>query len=160
MSLKGKFKQPLYKEDLVPVIKQGIFVAFVGGLFIGAVDLFISYLWGVSVVWMLCILMAYYLAKRIREAYVQYHIWYSIISVISFIIGFYFLNVVAHVGVLFVLNYTDVNLYLAQLDPLPYFWFLLPWQWFNPMYSVFSGLLNFIFFGLSIYYAYQYSIRR
>ena len=102
MSIKGKFKQPLYKEDLVPVLKEGIFVAFFGGLLIGALNLLITYLSSFSVVWMLCIIMAFYMAKRIRSAYVQYHIWYPIISVLFFILGVYLLNIVSQAGVLFV----------------------------------------------------------
>ncbi len=159
MSLKGKFRQPLYKEDLMPVIKQGIFVAFVGGLFIGAVDLLITYLTGLSVVWMLCMLMAFFLAKRIRNAYVQYHIWFSVISIIAFIIGFYFLNVVSYASVEFIFNNADIMTYLELLNPLPYFRFLLPWLWFSSP-SIFGSILSFLFFGLSLYYAYQYSIRR
>ncbi len=157
MSLKGKFKQKLYKEDLVPVIKQGIFVAFVGGLLIGAINLLVTYLSSFSVIWMLCIIMAFYIAKRIRNAYMQYHIWYSVIAILSFMIGFWWLNVVSNAGILFIYNVTDIYAYVSILDPLPYFSFLLPWTWFYNTQALISGILNFIFFGISIYYAYRNS---
>ncbi len=160
MSLKGQFKQQMYKEDLVPVIKQGIFVAFVGGLLIGAINLLALYLGGISIVWMLCILMAFYLAKRIKSAYIEYHIWYSIISVIFFIIGFYLLNVVSNAGFLFVLNYVDIHVYLQTLNPLPYFSFLLPLTWLGGWMNILNGALNFLFFGIAIYYAFSNSKKR
>lgn len=160
MSLKGQFKQKLYKEDLVPVIKQGIFVAFVGGLLIGAVNLLVLYLGGISVIWMLCIIMAFYLAKRVRNAYMQYHIWYPTISVIAFVLGFYLLNVVSHAGYLFVLNYVDMNVYLLTLNPIPYFSFLWPLTWFGSGSSLFNGIINFLFFGIAGYYAFKYSMKR
>lgn len=157
MSLKGKFRQKLYKEDLIPVIKQALFVAFVGGLLIGALNLLFVFLFSFSIVWMLCILMAYFLSKRIRQAYVEYHIVYSFISVIGFILGFYLLNVVSEAGLLFVFNVTNVESYLQLLNPLPYFWFLLPWQWLGSSSVLFKALINVLFFGIAIYYAYRYS---
>ena len=159
MSLKGKFKQPLYKEDLMPVIKQGIFVAFVGGLLIGGVNLLISYFESYSLVWFMSFLMAYFLAKRIRGAYVQYHIWYPIIAVISFIVGFYWSNIVAYGGVLIVLNYTEIQGYLAILNPIRYISFLLPWTWFGGFPVILSNLLSLLFFSYSIYFTYHYSQR-
>lgn len=160
MSLQGKFKQPLYKEDLMPVLKQGIFVAFIGGLLIGALNLLITYLAEASFVWILSFIMAYFLAKRIRNAYVQYHIWYSVIAVIGFIIGFYWSNVVSYAGLLFVFNVVEFQAYIDVLNPMPYFAFLAPWRWFGNLNIFLDYFLSFLFFLYSCFYAFNYSKRR
>ncbi len=160
MSLKGKFRQPVYKEDLMPVIKQGIFVAFIGGLLIGALNLLIAYLGRISLVWMLSMIMAIYMAKRIRNAYLEYHIWYSVIAVAGFILGFYFMNVVSQMGLLFVYNVVEIDLYVLTLNPIPYFIFLYPLSWFGSGVNLFSSLLSILFFGIAIYYAFHYSKSR
>lgn len=156
MSLQGKFKQKLYKEDLVPVIKQGTFVAFVGGLLIGGLTLLLLSITQFSLYWIFYFIMVQYLTRRIRGAYFQYHIWYSIISVIALLFAIYLGNVVAYGGLIFTNNITDLSLYLQVLNPLQYFSFLNPFTWFGSSIAFLNSIVDLLLFGFLCYYAFKH----
>lgn len=160
MSLRGKFKQPLYKEDLMPVIKQGIFVTLIGGLLIGSIDLFIIYATqGWTWIRTFWVIFAMLLARRIKRSYFEYHIWYSVLSVVFFILGFYLINIVSEIGVLIIYNITDPMMYLSILNPLPYFSVIFPFGTllFGSAASILQAILDVLFFVIAIFCAYRYS---
>ena len=94
MSIKQQFSQPIHKSELIEVIKQGLFMALIGGLLIGSLQLLLRFQFNISLTWLMLIILASLIAKRIKNAVYEPHIIYSLISVTAFLIGYYLMTAV------------------------------------------------------------------
>ncbi|AUD64932.1 hypothetical protein BK011_04285 [Tenericutes bacterium MZ-XQ] len=155
MGLKQKFQQPIYKDDLIYVIRQVLFMGFTGGILIGALQLLMIYLFNFELTWLMLFVLAFLTARRIKQVIQENHIIYNLLSVLAFILGYYILNITTRVGIFYLLTGSLSNVpVLAILNPIIYFQFL------NPLSSTFlqvNNLLEILFFIIGIYYAFQYS---
>ena len=154
MKLSEMFRQPINKDDIMPVIRQGIFMSIVGGLLIGSIQLLFYYLFDFSFLWLMLIVFAHLLAKRVRNAYQQYHLLYSIISLFFFIFGYYLFNVSFYIGLFSLQTTLSLDQILYMMNPL------LTFQFLNPFTSYFFGvnnLLDVIFFLIGSFYAFRYA---
>lgn len=155
MGLKEQFRKPIHKQDLFSVIYQALFMAFTGGILIGAVLLLMIRLLSFELSWLMLFVLAILTAKRIRQATYEKHIIFSIISVLAFILGYYIMNVTAYAGMIFATTGSVSNIpFELILDPVYYFYFLYPLS--STFFQV-SNILEIIFFLIGIYYAFQYS---
>lgn len=155
MSIQKKFLEPIDKRDLFSVIKQALFMAFTGGLLIGALQLLMAYLFNFSLTWLMLFFLAILTARRIKRVVFQPHIIFSLISVFSFFLGYYIMSVTTSAGLYYLLTGTlDLATLLKSLNPINYFIFL------NPLSATFfsvNNILDIVFFIIGIYYAYNYS---
>jgi len=129
-------------------------MSFTGGLLIGALHLLFTYLFNFSLTWLMLFVLAHLTARRIRGAYIQYHILYSILSIFFFVLAYYIMSLTLYGGLFYLGNVTEVSFYVMLLNPLPYFNFL------NPLTSFFltvENLFEVIFFIIGTIYAYRYS---
>ncbi|BCR35619.1 hypothetical protein [Mariniplasma anaerobium] len=155
MSIQQQFQEPYNKYDLIDVIKQGFFMAIVGGLLIGSLQLLIAYSFNISLTWLMLIILASLTAKRIKQASSSPHIIFSIISVVSFVFAYYLMNVTSNVGLIYLFTGTiDFNLVIEVLNPLPFFNFLNP---LNSLFFKVNNIIDIVFFIISVYYAYKHS---
>lgn len=155
MSIQEQFQKPFNRYDLIDVIKQGLFMAFVGGLLIGSLQLLIAYSFSISLTWLMLIVLASLTARRIKQASSESHIIFSIISVISFILAYYLMNVTTNVGLVYLYTGTvNIEIFLEILNPLPFFNFLNP---FNSLFFKVNNIIDIVFFIISVYYAYKFS---
>jgi hypothetical protein len=155
MSIKEQFTASYNSYDLIDVIKQGLFMAFVGGLLIGSLQLLIAYSFNISLTWLMLIILASLTAKRIKQASSSPHIIFSMISVISFIFAYYLMNVTSNIGLIYLFTGTiDFQLIPPVLNPLPFFDFLNP---FSAFFFEVNNIIDIVFFIISVYYAYKYS---
>ena len=150
------FKKPIHREDLIPVILSGIFIAIVSGLLVGAIKLMIEETFALYLQLIFSVVLAYYTARRIKNSYQTYHILYSIITVITFVLAFYMMNVTYLVGFFFI---RDVNVFTFEAFKVL----------FNPIYSfqflditassflTLDNLLELIFFLVGAIYAFMKS---
>lgn len=159
MNIIKKFKAPIYKDDLMPVIRQGIFMSLIGGLLIGALDLFIEQYFGYSLIWMMLFVFGILLARRIRGAYREYHILFAVISVFVVLLTYYLVNVVYLLGIIYIFSYQQNinvplgNYILYALNPLNYFAFL---NFFSSAFYQVNNLLNVLFFIIVNIYVVRY----
>ncbi|MBN2300673.1 MAG: hypothetical protein JXC31_05750 [Acholeplasmataceae bacterium] len=153
MNLLDQFRQPIHKKDLMPVIRLGIFMSLIGGLMIGALHLLIVQVFGVSLVWMLLFFFGYYLARRIRASFDSYHIWYSIIAILTIVVTFYFLNIIYYFGLFFIVDALTILPLGYLFNPLTYFSFL---NIFSPGFFITENLLDVVFFLIVIIYTSRY----
>jgi hypothetical protein len=150
----AEFKKPLNKKDIMPVIKSGIFMSFVGGLLIGSFHLLFTYSFDFSLTWLFLLILAHLMARRIKRTYENYHILYQFISVFFFLVSFYLMSVTMYSGLFFLYGYTDITLYIPLLNPIRYFSFLNP---FESYFFELSNLFDIFFLTIGLIYAYIYS---
>ncbi len=154
MKLFDQLKLPIRKDDLMPVIRQGIFMSFTGGLLIGALHAFFSFQFGFTLTWLMLFILAHLTASRIKRSYSEYHILYSILSVFFFLLAYYLMSITLNLGVLFLYDALVVSFILQVLNPLQYFNFFNPFS--GQFFSV-DNMLELLFFLIGTYYAYRYS---
>lgn len=90
--LLNQFKEKIYTDDLKRVILYGGLYAIVFGILAGALQ-FVAYSFlgiGFS---LLIYLVAYMIGREIKNRIFNYHILYSVIGVLFFIIGFFLYNI-------------------------------------------------------------------
>jgi hypothetical protein len=150
----AELKKPLNKKDIMPVIKSGIFMSFVGGLLIGAFHLLFTFSFDFSLTWLFLLILAHLTAKRIKRSYEDYHILYQFMSIFFFLFSFYLMSVTMYMGLFFLYGYSDLSLYLPLLNPIRYFSFLSPFQ---PYFFELSNLFDIFFLTIGLIYAYIYS---
>ena len=149
-----QFKEPISKNDIMPVVRQGIFMSFVGGLLIGSIQMLFYYMFEFSLLWLMLFVFAYLLAKRIRKAYVSYHVLFSVLSVLFFILGFYIFNSTFYIGLISLTISMNVQQIMMVLNPLIAFEFLNP---FSGYFFDVTNILDVVFFLIGGFYAYRYS---
>lgn|GEM_PF-629197 len=155
MGLKQQFRKPIHKQDLFSVIYQGLFMAFTGGILIGALLLLMLKLFTFELSWLMLFVLAILTARRIKQATHEKHIIFSIISVLAFILGYYIMNVTAYAGIFYIDEGSIFKIpFDLVLNPLFYFYFLYP---LSSTFLQVRNILEIIFFLIGIYYAFQYS---
>ncbi len=157
MHLKDKFSKPIYKEDLFRVLKEVLFMSIIGGLLIGSIQVLLVIRFDLSLMWLMLFVLAFLTAKRIKRAINEPHIIYSLLSVFTFILAIYILNLTASLGVYYVFTGSiqiELSYFFQILNPVPYFYFLYP---FSGYFFQVNNIFNVVFFIIGIYYAFQYS---
>jgi len=154
MKLIDDLKQPIHKGDLLPVIRQGFFMSFTGGLIIGAIQLLMVFMMQFTLTWIFLFLLAMMTSKRIKSAYTLYHVLFSILSIVFFVLAYYFMSLTSYIGLNFIMGYTEISPYISLLNPILYFQFLNP---FNGYFFGVENILQVVFFVIGAVYAYRYS---
>lgn len=152
MSSNNRFSTFIHRDDLMPVIRQGIFISMIGGLLTGALQLLLSYVFDLSLQWLMMFIVAYYLAIRIRHTQDNPHRGFQILAVILLWISFYIMSVTSLLGLLYVNQVSELSLYLQFLNPAPYFSFLNP---LSPSFFQWMNVIEVIFFIATSIYAYR-----
>jgi hypothetical protein len=80
------FKEPIYKDDFLKVLKFGFINMFLFSIFAGAIQFFLNAYIGIGF-GLLIYLVAYMMGKSVRDNIFNYHILYPIILTIMFIFG-------------------------------------------------------------------------
>ena len=147
------FKKPIHRDDLMPVIQSGIFIAIISGLLTGAIKLMVEEAFGISLQLFFLVILAFYIARRIKSSYSEYHILYSMLTVVSFIVAFYIMNSTYLIGYFFM---RDINVFQAEVlkivfNPRFSFYFL---DITSPDFFDISNLLELIFFLIGGIYAF------
>ena len=154
--LKNLLKEPIYKEDLKRVLLNGFLAMFFFSLLAGALqfvaNIYLNLSFGILVY-----LFAFMIGKKTSESFFNYHILYSIISILFFILGYilyeitYYVFVFHNVGVvlqaIFSPNFFDFC--MTFLNPKAY-------GGLNTLYRI----LDILIFGVSLFTAYQIPNRR
>lgn len=154
MKFFNQMKLPIHRDDLMPVIRSGIFMSFTGGLLIGALHAFFSFQFGFSFTWLFLLILSHVTANRIRKSYNEYHLLYSILSVFFFFVAYYLMSITLNLGMLFLYDALVTSFILQVIQPFQYFNFM------NPFYSQFfsiDNMLMLLFFFIGTYYAFRYS---
>ncbi len=154
MNLWKRLKEPIHQSDLMPVLRQGIFMSLSGGLLIGSMHLLLTFLFNFSLTWLMLLVLAHLIARRIKSAYLEHHVLFSILSIFFFVLAYYIMSLTLYGGLFYINHIQDINLYLMLLNPLQYFSFL------NPLSGYFltvENLFEVIFFIIGTVYAYRYS---
>ena len=153
MKKEDMFEAPIDKRDLIPVLRQALFMSFVGGLLVGAIHLFITQVFKISLLWMLLFIFGLYLARRIKNAYKQFHILYAIIAIIAIFLTYYLVNIVFLLGFLYMNDALTLEAFSYLLNPFSYFTFL---NVFIAGFFEITNILNVIFFVLVNVYVVRY----
>ncbi|MCR3906605.1 MAG: hypothetical protein NUK62_06240 [Tenericutes bacterium] len=154
MKLSEMLKEPIQKGDIMPVIRQGIFMSLMGGLLIGSLHLLFTYLFNFSLTWLMLFVLAFLTAKRVKGAYIQYHILYSILTVVFFFLAYYFMSITLYGGLYYLSGITEFKHYASLFNPLIHFQFLNP---FTGYFFAVENLFELLFFIIGTIYAYRYS---
>ncbi|MDI6452274.1 hypothetical protein [Peloplasma aerotolerans] len=154
MKFSEMLKEPIQKGDIMPVIRQGIFMSLMGGLLIGSLHLLFTYLFNFSLTWLMLFILAFLTAKRIKGAYIQYHILYSILTVFFFFLAYYFMSITLYGGLYFLSGITEFRHYVSLFNPLIHFEFLNP---FTGYFFAVENLFELLFFIIGTIYAYRHS---
>jgi hypothetical protein len=153
MNIINSFKKPIHREDLIAVIRQSIFMSIVAGVLMGAIQLFVFVIFDTVFSFLLVLIVAYLVAKRIRQSYQEYHIWYSVIAILSFIFGYYLMNITYYFGFFFIQGIEDLpfEFIISILNPSFTFYFLNP---FSGFFFELEVILQFIFFMIGGFYTF------
>lgn len=102
------FKEPIYKDDLKQALLYGSLHMVLFGILAGALQFFAQVYIGLGFS-LLIYLLAYMIGKGIRDRIFTYHIWYSVIAVAFFLVGYiiYYISFYAFIShnVLFSIQY-------------------------------------------------------
>ena len=90
--LRNLLKEPIYKDDLKNVLLYGSLHMVLFGVLAGALQFFANAYLGLGFS-LLLYLIAYMIGKEIRDRTFNYHIVYSMLSVLFFIVGYIIYNV-------------------------------------------------------------------
>lgn len=80
------FKEPIYKDDLLKVLKYGFINMLLFSIFAGAIQFFLNAYLGIGF-GILIYLIAYMMGKNVKDNIFGYHILYPIILTFMFLIG-------------------------------------------------------------------------
>ena len=150
------FKKPIHREDLVPVLLSGIFIALVSGLLVGAIKLMMEETFSLYLQLIFSVVLAFYISRRIKNTYQTYHVVYSVITVIAFVFAFYIMNVTYYVGYLYIRNVDIFNGSVIRflLDPRHTFYIF---NIFSPSFLSVTNILEVLFFLIGAIYAFNRS---
>lgn len=93
------FKEPIYKDDLKRVLIYGSIAMLLFGILAGALQFFANMYLGIGF-GLLIYLIAYMVGKEIKERIFTYHILYSVLAVVFFLIGYIIYNISYYVFVI------------------------------------------------------------
>ena len=120
------WKQPIYRNDLISVLLNGILTAILSGILAGALDYLLSILnfplsFGLFII---CYLIGY----RLRKSFYSYHILYPVLSILFMLIALFVSDVTKLCMIYNSLSalpqiLTNPNLYISFiLGPFYYFY--------------------------------------
>lgn len=89
--LKNEFKQDIYKEDLLPVLKNGLISAILYSCLFAMVNFALSLLLNLTTSYFI-FLIGYFIARQIKSSHFKGHIVYQIISIIYLFLGMIIYN--------------------------------------------------------------------
>lgn len=153
MNFMKAFKKPIYRDDLMSVIRQGIFMFFITGILVGAIRLLLEETFNVNLSLIYNIVMAAFIAKRIKEAYGNEHILYSIFAGFFYILAFYLASITYYVGFFYIYEpeLLSMSSLLFIMKPVFTFYFLNP---FSGFFFELNVILELIFFVIGLAYAF------
>ena len=86
------FKEPIYKDDLIKVLKYGFINMLIFSIFAGAIQFFLNAYLGIGF-GLLVYLIAHMMGKTVKDNIFGYHILYPIILTLLFVIGLIIYNI-------------------------------------------------------------------
>jgi hypothetical protein len=135
---KFAWKQEIYKDDLLPVIGNGLLFAVIGGILAGLLD-FLCNLIGLNISFGL-IIISYFVGSRVNKSYYSYHILYPTLTIIFMLIGLLF----SDLSYLFCM-FRSFDIFLNFIKPM----FLLNIL-ISPISNVIRSLISFNILDLFI----------
>lgn len=135
---KYQWKQPIYKEDLKPVLLNGIVFSILGGILAGLADYLCSLI-GLGISFGL-IIISYFVGKKVRESYYSYHILYPTLTIVFMLIGLLFSNIAIN----FII-FRNAAVIISMLKPMSILNILI-----SPVKLVIYSVLAFDFINLFI----------
>ncbi len=90
--IKNEFKEEVYKEDLVKVIKNGLPTAILYAVLLGALNYICVYLFKINLPFTL-IVLGYVISGAVAKSYYNKHILYPILAVVFLIVALFFFNI-------------------------------------------------------------------
>lgn len=138
-----ELKQPLIKSDLKRFLVEGILSSIIFGAFIGALDFYLTVYFQSILSIFTFLIFYYFLSNRLFRSFHQYHIIYSILSVVFLLIGVYMMGFTSQIFYLEVIT-GNIALYHKFLNPLIYFDFV--WKWSFDISVIFFNLLYILIY--------------
>lgn len=138
-----ELKQPLIKSDLKRFLVEGILSSIIFGAFIGALDFYLTVYFQSILSIFTFLIFYYFLSNRLFRSFNQYHIIYSILSVVFLLIGVYMMGFTSQIFYLEVIT-GNISLYHKFLNPLIYFDFV--WKWSFDISVIFFNLLYILIY--------------
>ena len=85
---KNNWLEPIYKQDLIAVIVNGLVSCILGGILAGVLDYLLSLInfplsFGL-------IIIAYLVGLRVKRGYYSYHVLYPTLAIVFFLLGIFF----------------------------------------------------------------------
>ncbi len=149
-TIKNKFRQPLYKDDLKYVLLNGIVAMIFVSIAMGIVEAFLA---KINFPFSICVyLIGFLIGRQISKHYYTYHIWYPTLAVIFTIIGYIIFNA-AFIGVI-IGNFNYVIKYIFSLDFLIYTLTSI-----NPINGI-NSFLNLLVLALTVVTSFRIASRR
>ncbi|MDY0074343.1 MAG: hypothetical protein RBR75_00465 [Acholeplasmataceae bacterium] len=148
------WKKPIHRDDLLPVLRSGFFMAFTGGIAIGTLHLLFIFTLRFTLTWLFMLILSHLTAKRIARSYQTYHIAYSILSIFFFLLSYYLMSLTLNIGVYYLSDVFNFTVLIHLLNPFHYIQFL------NPLsigFFTVENILDVVFFIIGIVYSYRFS---
>ena len=152
-TLQNKFKQPLYKDDLLNVLKNGLLTAVLYGILMGA----LQYLFGVLSGFYFSIFIygiAFFIVKKVKNSYYNYHILYPLLGVIFFLIGYIFYGATQYIFVIRELGFSFQALIMQVFQIIRLFDLTI---YISFDMDAFNYLLDLLIFIFCVVYTYRNS---
>jgi len=149
MFKKYNWQQPIFKDDVISVILNGILSALLGGILAGLLDYLLGAVLGLPIVIGL-FLFCYMIGSRMRKAYSSYHILYPTLSILFMIIGIiisdiaYIICATKGVGIWSILG--SFNFYFNSL-----FGYVRNIIMYIKSLNIFPALIQFLNLGIMLY---------
>lgn len=156
---KNKWKEPIYKQDVIGVIVNGLLAAILGGILGGSLDYLLGIVWNFPISFSVLILV-FFIIWRVRKGFYSFHILYPVLALVFLVIGIF---VVEYTVV--AIGYIQMGYYQIHLIVItPLFWeqFLM-----TPIYElrlgimygsakdIILGILDVIFYIWAFWYTYR-----
>ena len=156
---KNNWKEPIYKNDVIGVLVNGLIAAILGGILGGSIDYLLNVVWGFPLSFSVLIVM-FFIIWRVRKGFYSYHILYPVLSLVFLIIGIFFVEyTVISIGYMTIGNY---NIHTILITPLFWEQFLMSPIYtlrFGIMYGsakdIIFGILDIIFYIWAFWYVYR-----
>lgn len=84
--LKNEFKNPIYKEDMIPVLTRGLITTLLYSILLAIINMLIVKFLGMSFT-IIIYFLGYFISREVSSNYYSRHIIYPIISIIYLFLG-------------------------------------------------------------------------
>ena len=149
-------KEPIYKDDLKRVLLNGLLYSVVFGALFGALQFLTENYMGLSM-GIFVFAISFLLARKISESFFTFHLWYPIITVCYFLLGYVIYN---FTKIVFIFHDFQVGfkIFFSQLGLNFLFGFFNVFNYVG--ISALYNLLDLLIFVGSIITAWQIVYRR